>query len=62
MGINNSIETAGSLQSSLLPEYERLEALIRDGALTAAQTDLLMRNDRSFADWLRTRASARLQS
>jgi hypothetical protein len=62
MGLNNSIETAGSLQSSLLPEYERLEALIRDGALTAAQTNLLMRNDRSFADWLRTRASARLQS
>ena len=62
MGLNNSIETAGSLQSSLLPEYERLEALIRDGALTAAQTDLLMRNDRSFADWLLTRASARLQS
>jgi hypothetical protein len=62
MGINKPIDTAGSLGSALLAEYERLEEFIRSGTLTPAQTDLLMQKNQSFADWMRTRASARLRS
>ncbi len=62
MGINKPVETSGSLESTLLSHYERLEASIRDGELTPAQADVLMQQDRSLAEWLRLRASARLRS
>jgi len=61
MGMNKPLETAGSLETGLLAEYELLEECILSGQITPAQVEALMLKDRLFADWLRARASSRLR-
>jgi hypothetical protein len=61
MGMNKPIDTAGSLETNLLPDYELLEQCILSGQITPAQAEALMLKDQLFANWLRARAASRLR-
>ena len=61
MGMNKPIETAGSVETNLLSEYELLEECILSGQISAQQVEALMQKDQLFANWLRARAASRLR-